>query len=96
MLYALLCTDKPNSVDLRMKIRAEHLAYLKGPSVNLKSAGPFLDDAGNPMGSIVIIEASDREAAKMVAANDPYALAGLFSNVEIKCMRWTINNMDAV
>ena len=95
MLYALLCTDKPHSVDLRMKVRAEHLAYLKGPNVSLKSAGPFLDEAGNPTGSIVIIEAADMAAAKIVAANDPYALAGLFFNVEIKSMRWTINNPDA-
>ena len=96
MLYALLCTDKPNSLDIRLKVRPEHLAYLKSASVNLKSAGPFLDDAGNPTGSIVIVEAADMMAAKLVAANDPYAQAGLFSNVEIKAMRWTIDSRDNV
>ena len=95
MLYALLCTDKPNSVDLRMKVRPEHVAYLNGLSVALKAAGPFLDDAGNPTGSLVIIEAADMAAAKLVAANDPYNLAGLFSNVEIKAWRWALKNPDA-
>jgi len=95
MLYALLCTDKPNSIDLRLKVRPEHLAYLNGPSVMLKAAGPFLDDAGNPTGSLVIIEAADMAAAQMVAAHDPYNLAGLFSHVEIKAWRWALKNPDA-
>ena len=95
MLYALLCTDKPNSIDLRLKVRPEHLAYLNGPSVTLKAAGPFLDDAGNPTGSLVIIEAADMTAAKVVAANDPYNVAGLFSHVEIKAWRWALKNPDA-
>ena len=95
MLYALLCTDKPDSLDLRMKVRSEHLAYLNGPMVNLKAAGPFLDDAGNPTGSLVIIEAVDMAAAKIVASNDPYSLAGLFSDVEIKAWRWALKNPDA-
>ena len=96
MLYALLCTDKPNSLETRTRVRPEHLAYLQGPSVKLKSAGPFLDDAGNPTGSLVIIEAVDMASARMVATNDPYAQAGLFSNVEIKPMRWTVDNPGAL
>jgi uncharacterized protein len=95
MLYALLCTDKPGSLELRMKVRPEHVAYLNGPSVALKAAGPFLDEAGNPTGSLVIIEAADMAAAKVVAANDPYNVAGLFSNVEIKPWRWALKNPDA-
>jgi uncharacterized protein len=95
MLYALLCTDQPGSLELRMKVRPEHVAYLNGPSVALKAAGPFLDEAGNPTGSLVIIEAADMAAAKVVAANDPYNVAGLFSNVEIKPWRWALKNPDA-
>ena len=95
MLYALLCTDKPDSLDLRTKVRPEHLAYLNGPSVALKAAGPFLDDSGNPAGSLVIIEATDMASAKVVAAKDPYNLAGLFSHVEIKAWRWALKNPDA-
>ncbi len=95
MLYALLCTDKPDSINLRMSVRPDHLAYLNGPLVTLKAAGPFLDDAGNPTGSLVIIEADNMVAAKMVAANDPYNVAGLFSHVEIKAWRWALKNPEA-
>ena len=95
MLYALLCTDKPNSTDLRAKIRPDHLAYLASLGDALKFAGPFLDDAQSPIGSLVMIEADDRNAAERLAKNDPYNIAGLFQSVEIKAWRWALKNPDA-
>ena len=41
MLFALLCTDKPDSVDLRMAVRPDHLKYLESLGTSLKAAGPF-------------------------------------------------------
>ena len=45
------------------------------------------DDANEasptPIGSMLVIEAKDREAAENWAASDPYAIAGLFDSVEI-------------
>jgi uncharacterized protein YciI len=95
MLFALLCTDKPNSLDLRMQVRPEHLTYLESLGSALKAAGPFTSDEGQPIGSLVIIEAADRAAAEVMAANDPYAKAGLFAAVEIKPWKWLIKNPEA-
>ena len=95
MLFALLCTDKPNSLDLRMQVRPEHLTYLESLGSALKAAGPFTSDEGSPIGSLVIIEAADRAAAEVMAANDPYAKAGLFAAVEIKPWKWLIKNPEA-
>jgi uncharacterized protein YciI len=95
MLYALLCTDKPNSTDLRQSVRPDHLAYLNNLGDGLKFAGPFLDDAGAATGSLVLIEAADRGAAEMIAANDPYNKAGLFASVDIKAWRWALKNPEA-
>jgi uncharacterized protein YciI len=95
MLFALLCTDKPNSLDLRMQVRPEHLKYLESLGSSLKAAGPFTSDEGSPIGSLVIIEAVDRAAAQVMAANDPYAKAGLFAAVEIKPWKWLIKNPEA-
>ena len=41
------------------------------------------------------IEADSRSGAETVAANDPYAKAGLFAHVEIKAWRWAIKNPEA-
>ena len=95
MLFALICTDKPNSVDLRMSVRPDHLTYLESLGAALKAAGPFTTDEGAPTGSLVIIEAADRAAAKAMAENDPYARAGLFASVEIRPWKWLIKNPEA-
>lgn len=95
MLFALLCTDKPNSLDLRLSVRPDHLAYLDGLGGAVKAAGPFTSDEGAPVGTLAIIEAADRAAAEAIAASDPYAKAGLFASVEIKAWKWVIKNPEA-
>ncbi len=95
MLFALLCTDKPGSLDLRLKVRPDHLAYLNGLGDKLKFAGPFTDDAGTPSGSLVVIDAENRAAIEQIAANDPYAKAGLFQSVDIKAWKWALKNPEA-
>jgi uncharacterized protein len=96
MLFALICDDKPASLDLRIKVRAEHLAFLGSLGSAMKFAGPFTDDAGSPVGSLVVIEAEDRSAAETIAAQDPYAMAGLFQSVVIRPWRWALKNPEAV
>jgi len=96
MLFALICTDKVNSLDLRQKSRPDHLKFLESLGSSLKAAGPFTDDEGNPTGSLVIIEAPNRSAIAEIAARDPYVIAGLFSSVDIKPWKWLIKNPEVV
>ncbi|WP_331372484.1 YciI-like protein [Sinorhizobium chiapasense] len=97
MLFALLCTDKPGGLQLRLDTRPDHLAYLNELNAKgvLKIAGPFLGGDGKPTGSLVIVRAETLEEAKAIAEADPYAKAGLFSNVEIKAYNWVFNNPEA-
>jgi uncharacterized protein YciI len=93
MLYALICTDKPNSLAIRKAKRPEHVAYLKSLGDTLKLAGPFTEADGETMnGSLIVVEAASLLAAKEIAAGDPYAKAGLFASVEIRPWIWTLNN----
>jgi uncharacterized protein YciI len=94
MLYALICTDRPRSLDLRQKERPGHIDYLNGLGNALKAAGPFTDEAGIPIGSLVIVEAKDRSGAEEIAKNDPYAKAGLFAAVEIRAWKWGLKNPE--
>ena len=95
MLFALICTDKPNSLELRQQSRPEHLKFLEGLGSSLKAAGPFTDDEGKPTGSLVVIEAENRAAISKIAGRDPYAVVGLFESVEIKPWKWLIKNPEA-
>ena len=97
MLFALLCTDKPDHLQVRLDTRPAHVDFLNGLNAEgkLKMAGPFLGDDGKPCGSLVVIEAEDRAGAEALAAADPYARAGLFEKVEIKPFNWVFNNPEA-
>ena len=97
MLFALLCKDKPGHLNVRMETRPPHLDYLNGLNAEgtLKIAGPFLDDDGKPCGSLIIVEAESKEAARALADADPYAKAGLFESVEVKAYNWVFNKPEA-
>jgi uncharacterized protein YciI len=95
MLYALICTDKPDAGELRQMVRPEHVGYLTSLGDALKMAGPFTADDGKPVGSLVIVEAEDRDAAGKIADADPYAKAGLFRAVEIRGFKWTLKNPES-
>ena len=95
MLFALICTDKPASLDLRLSTRPEHVAFLKSLGSGLKFAGPFLGADEKPNGSLVVIDADSRAHAETIAAQDPYAKAGLFQSVDIRAWTWTLNNPEA-
>lgn len=97
MLFALLCTDKPGALQVRLDTRPEHLAYLNrlNEEGKLAFAGPFLGEDGKPNGSLVVVKAETAEAARALADSDPYAKAGLFAGVEIKPWNWVFNNPEA-
>ncbi|PWL19648.1 hypothetical protein DKP76_03670 [Falsochrobactrum shanghaiense] len=92
MLFAIMCNDKPDHLQVRLDTRAVHLEYLNGLGETLKFAGPFLGDVGKPNGSLIVVEAADKAGAEKIAANDPYAQAGLFSDVTIRPWNWSVNN----
>ena len=98
MLYAFICTDKPGEgLALRMQNRDKHLAYLDSLGDNMKSAGPFMNEDGSqPRGSLVIVEADSMDAAREIAANDPYAIAGVFESVDIRPWKWLFGAPDGV
>jgi hypothetical protein len=92
MQFALVALDRPNHVAQRMEIRPEHLEFLASLGDKLVMCGPFLNDAGEGCGSIVILEADSLEDAREKLSHDPYAKAGLFEQVTVKPWRLAINN----
>ena len=95
MLYALICTDKPNGLAIRKANRPDHLAFLESLGDTLVFAGPFTEEDGQTMnGSLIVVEASSLEAAQTISAGDPFAKAGIFASVEIRPWLWTMNKPD--
>ena len=83
MLYAIICIDNPDALEVRKANREAHLAHIEGAVGAIVQAGPFLDADGEMCGSLLIYE-GDLAGAEAWAAADPYAAAGLFRSVEIR------------
>ncbi|MGH1369887.1 MAG: YciI family protein [Maritimibacter sp.] len=88
-MYALICTDKPNALEIRKANRDDHLAYIEASGV-VAQAGPFLDAEGAMYGSLVTLNVDTLEAAQAWASGDPYAKAGLFADVRIEAWKKVI------
>ena len=94
MLFVITAMDRENSLPLRMATRGAHFDYAR-ESGAVRLGGPFLDGKGEMIGSLIIIEAPDLAAAKDWQANDPYAKAGLFAQVEVRPWKATANHCNA-
>ena len=92
MLYAIIATDVPGSLQSRLATRPAHLARLE----QLKNEGrmvlagphPAIDsnDPGEAgfTGSLVVAEFDSLQAAEAWAAADPYKAAGVYGEVVVK------------
>ena len=83
MFVALMAFDKENALDVRTANREAHVAYLKA-SECVVQAGPFLNEAGDMCGSLIVLDVPDFAAAQAWAAEDPYRKADLFQQVILK------------
>jgi uncharacterized protein YciI len=85
--YAIQTTDKPNSAELRAKVRNTHVEYLTTNMHKLLAAGALISDDGTGgHGGILIVDTDDRKEAEAFIANDPFTKAGLFEKVTVT--RW--------
>lgn len=92
MLYAIISTDVPNSLPLRIQARPAHLKRLQemlaanriiiaGPHPAIDAPDP--GDAGFT-GSLIVAEFDSLQEAQAWADADPYVAAGVYANVIVK------------
>lgn len=87
MLFALINTDRPGCLDLRMATRPAHLDWLAGEQSKIVTAGGLLDTAGQLAGSLIVVDVADRAEAEAFVAGDPYTKAGLFESTVVRPFR---------
>lgn len=83
--------DRPGVDELRVRLRPEHRQYIRSPRDDCRvvAGGPLVEDDGERMfGTVLILEATDRPAALRFLADDPYARADLFAQVELQRWSW--------
>jgi uncharacterized protein YciI len=90
--FVITAVDRPNALEKRMAVREAHLAYARESGL-VRVGGPFLDEAGNMAGSMLIIEAEDLAAAKAFSAADPYFTEGVFETVDVRPFKVTLGSL---
>lgn len=94
--FAVMATDRPDSLALREKLRPAHRVWLREHpphAVSVVQGGPTLDAGGSMNGTLLIVEAASlREVHDFVAA-DPYSTAGLFAQVLIRPWQWSLGRL---
>ncbi len=91
-LFVISWTDKPGALELRKSVRDQHLAHVAASGI-VRLAGPYLDEAGEMGGSLIVVEAESLEDATAFHAADPYNLAGLFETSTITPWRRTVGTL---
>jgi uncharacterized protein YciI len=98
MWYAIMAEDVPNSLDKRLAVRPEHIKRIQAlqDAGRLLLTGPFPAIDGNDpgpagfTGSLIVAEFSNLEEAKTWANNDPFVIANVYANVNVKPFRKTL------
>jgi uncharacterized protein len=91
MLFAVWASDRPGASADRLRVREAHRARLRDPAPhNLKVvlAGPTLASDGQTMnGTMLVVEAAGAAAVQAFVDEDPYTLAGVYAQIEIRPWR---------
>ena len=56
----------------------------------------MINERGEPLGGVIILETDDRNAAEQLSRNDPFTKAGLFETVTITKFRHGYFNHERV
>lgn len=87
MLFAIHGVDRQGALDTRLAHYEAHKAFLSDTSafgVDIVMSGPLVADDGTTMiGSLFLIEASDRAAVEAFHAADPFKKADIWERVTI-------------
>jgi uncharacterized protein YciI len=84
MLFSFVLIDKPNSAQLRQRLRPAHKVYLSAVADQVAFAGPLTEDDGHTMlGSLLVIDFPDRDAAHAWIAQEPFMQSGLYGSTAV-------------
>lgn len=82
-LYCIHAIDGSDGAEIRPRLIGAHLAHVEANIDRYFVAGPLKNAAGQTIGSMLVVEAADEGDARSFLNEDPYAGAGLWSQVHV-------------
>ncbi len=89
-LFAVTCTDAPDSLAKRLEVRPRHVERLKALHANgqIILAGPCpknpADNTAGFYGSLLVLDFPDRANLDAWLADEPYLLEGVYTHIDVK------------
>jgi uncharacterized protein YciI len=83
MSAAPFCHVDPARVADRLRLRADHLAYIVEHRQLILAGGPTLTVASAPETMVLMLDVPDVAAARAFIADEPYTAHGVFSRVDV-------------
>ena len=91
MLFVIEGLDRKGASAGRAQHLDAHVARLLDLGERFVIGGPFLDDDGETIGSLMVVECGSRAEAEAFAAADPFTRHGVFERVEVR--RWEFGHL---
>ncbi len=89
-MFVCECIDGPDAPERRKATAAAHHAYQGSIIDKYVAHGPLRSDDGlDLLGSLFIVETTDRAAAEELVGNEPMTAGGVFSEVRINRWRYS-------
>ena len=88
MLFIVSGRDHENGLEHRLQIRPRHRAHYEALGKDLVLSGPYLDEKGDPIGSMIVIRRESQAAAEAYAAADPFVTEGVFASLTVSRWDW--------
>lgn len=86
MFFAVMCTDNADATAVRDELMQAHTDYLMNHLDKIVWAGAR-QHAGDACGSFYLLSVATEDDARAFADADPFAIAGVFSAIEISNVR---------
>lgn len=88
--FCVYAIDRSGAQELRASLRPSHRQRLREHDhpVAVRIGGPLRSEAGEMIGTLLVIEAEDRQQVERYFDGDPYVAAGLFESIAIRHFDW--------
>ena len=94
MLFIVSGRDHENGLEHRLQIRPRHRAHYEALGEDLVLSGPYLDNKGDPIGSMIVIRGESQAAAEAFANADPFVTEGVFASLTVSRWDWFMRRPD--
>jgi uncharacterized protein YciI len=96
LLFVVCGRDHRHGLEHRLAVRPRHRAYYESLGDDLILSGPYLDAAGQPIGSMIIIRRSSQGDAEAFANADPFVTEGVFASLTVSRWDWFMKRPEGL